>query len=173
MRTAEIEIEVKVDELLIVLDNDISHLEESLLRLDELRGLVIKRDEAGLGRLLEGIRVESDSYAANESNRRQIRKELAQFFGCQIEELTLSRLETQLGECKNAEVAARKAQLRSLARKLKTEHLSTAMLLADCARFNRMLLKSILSPGPSTATTYGCDGTVKTQGQTAFMNFQL
>jgi len=43
-------IEAKVDELLAVLDEDIRHVRASLLRLDELRSLVIKRDQAALGR---------------------------------------------------------------------------------------------------------------------------
>ena len=45
----------KVDELLAVLDKDIEHIQRSLSRLNELRRLVIKRDDTALGKLLESI----------------------------------------------------------------------------------------------------------------------
>jgi len=54
----------KVDELLVILDKDTQQIQESLSRLNELRSLVIKRDDAALGKLLERIQYESDSYRA-------------------------------------------------------------------------------------------------------------
>jgi hypothetical protein len=55
MKTAMIEIEDKVDQLLAVLDKDIQHIQDTLSTLNELRGLVIKRDDASLHKLLESI----------------------------------------------------------------------------------------------------------------------
>ncbi len=65
MKTTVINIENKVARLLTVLDRDILHIQQSLLRLDELRDLVVKRDDATLRRLLESIQSESKTYKEN------------------------------------------------------------------------------------------------------------
>jgi len=172
MKTSAIEIENKVDRLLAVLDRDIQHMEETLSRLNELRALVIKRDDASLGKLLESIRSESDSYKDNESKRRLLREELAIALGCSLEQMTLSRLEAELSGEKKIEVAQRKAKLRTLARNLMKEHLSTATLLSDCARFNRLLLKSIFELEGTGIMTYSPRGFNERQTNTAFVNLQ-
>ncbi len=89
MKIAASEIEDKVDELLVVLDRDIRHIQENLLRLNELRGLVIKRDEASLQKLLESIQSETNSYKDNELKRQSLREELETAFSCSIEQATL------------------------------------------------------------------------------------
>jgi hypothetical protein len=166
-------IEAKVDELLVVLDEDIRHVRASLLRLDELRSLVIKRDQAALGRLLEKIREESQEYSMNESKRESIRMEFAAGLRRPVGDVTLSRLESVLGDERRIEVAERKALLRSLMQKLKKEHARTAMLLSDCARFNSALLRSIIEPGNAGAGTYGSDGIKRVQANSVFVSLQL
>ena len=166
-------IEDKVDELLVVLDRDIRHLRETLSWLDELRSLVVRRDEKALGRLLDTIRAESDGYSDNGAARRRIREELAFALGCSVDEVTLSRLETALPPTKRAELISRKKLLRSLTRQLKSEHLKTMMLLSDCARFNSALLKGILELGRTGAITYASDGAARSQTDTAFVNLQF
>ena len=47
MRTSESDFEVLVDELVEVLDENIRQVKLTIVRLDELRSAVIKRDEAG------------------------------------------------------------------------------------------------------------------------------
>ena len=61
MKTTTVEIEDKVDELLILLDRDIQHMQQNLSWLNELRVLVVKREETDLGKLLGSIQTESDS----------------------------------------------------------------------------------------------------------------
>ncbi|MHC4417728.1 MAG: flagellar export chaperone FlgN [Planctomycetota bacterium] len=163
----------KIDELLVCLDRDIEHMEESLQRLDELRALVVKRDDATLSKLLEGIQAESDDYAANESRRQCIRKELARALGCGFEQVTLSKLEAVLGNEQRAEVAGRKAMLKSLVEKLRKEHLSTALLLSECAKFNGRLLRSVFNFVRAGTVTYNSDGSAKRQTDAAFMNLQF
>ena len=82
MKAAIVEIEDKVEKLLVCLDQDVQHMQESLQKLNEMRTLVIKRDEAALGKLLENLQGSSDSYRDNESNRKSIRNELAESLGC-------------------------------------------------------------------------------------------
>lgn len=173
MKLMATQIEDKIDELLAVLDKDIEHVQGSLSELNELRSLVIKRDDTTLGKLLGSIRAEADSYAANESKRQSIRRELAGAFGCNVEEMTLSRLETILPEGKKVQVADRKAKLRTLIQQLKKEHSSTAMLLSECARFNHLLLRTIFDLGKTGAATYSSNGAAKQQMATNLVNLQF
>jgi len=163
----------KIDELLVVLDKDIEHMQESLSRLSELRSLIVKHDDASLGGLLESIQAESDSYAANELKRLSIRKELAIAFDCNLEQMTLSRLEAALPEERKAQVTGRKAKLRSLTEELKKEHLGIALLLAECARFNNLLLKSIFDVEKTGVVYYSSNGSTSQQTDTAFVNLQF
>ena len=173
MKATAAEIEDKVDELLLCLDEDIQYIQESLSRLNELRSLVVKRDDVSLGKLLEGIQAKSDSYRNHELRRQSIRKELAIALGCGLEQMTLSRLETILPEEQNVQVAERKDKLQSLAKELKREHLSTALLLAECARFNRLLLKSIFDLGKAGIVYYDSNGSTKRQIDATFVNLKF
>ena len=173
MKAVTVEIEDKIGELLVVLDKDIQHIQESLLRLNELRSLLIKHNETDLGKLLESIQTESDSYRSHELKRESIRKELADALDCNLEQMTLSRLETVLPEEKKAQVTTKKLKLRALTKELKKEHLSTAMLLSNCARFNRQLLQSVFDLGEMEIVYYNSRGSTKQGVTEAFVNLQF
>jgi hypothetical protein len=173
MKAMAISIEDKVDELLLVLDEDIRHIQQSLSRLNELRSMVIKRDDVTLGKLLELIRSESEGYRSHELKRQSIRKELAGALGFGLAQMTLSTLEASLPKGKKEQVTEKKAKLTSLIRELKKEHLSTALLLSECARFNRMLLKGVFNLGNTKTVYYGSNGATKQQSNMAFVNLQF
>ncbi len=173
MEVTVVGIEDKIDELLLCLDEDARHIQQSLSRLDKLRAFVVKRDDASLGKLLESIQGESDSYSANELKRQSIRKELAAALDCNLRQMTLSRIEYELSGVKKAQVAERKAKLRSLTDELKKAHLGTMLLLSDCARFNNVLLKSVFDFGRTGTVTYNSNGSTKRQTDTAFVNLQF
>ncbi len=162
-----------VEELLAVLDGDIQHIQESLSRLNELRSLVVKHDNTTLGKLLESIQTESDSYKYNELKRQSVRRELATAFGCGLEQMTLSMLEAELTGEKKAQVAEKKAMLRLLTDQLKKEHLSTSLLLSDCVRFNNVLLKSIFELCKTDTITYDSNGFTKRQADSGFVNLRF
>jgi len=173
MKPAKTGIEGKVDELLLVLDEDIRHIQQSLSWLNELRSLIIKRDDASLGKLLELIRSESEGYRKHELHRQLIRKELAGALGCGLGQMTLSTLEAGLTKEKKDQVAEKKTKLHSLVKELKKEHLSTALLLSECARFNKMLLESVFNFGNTRTVYYGSNGATKQQNDMAFVNLQF
>jgi translation elongation factor EF-G len=173
MKEIAISVEDKVDELLAALDKDIQHIQQSLSRLDELRSLVIKRDDAALSKLLERIRDESDSYRSHELKRQSIRQEIAIAIGCNPEKMTLSALEARLSNVKREEAARKKTRLTSLIKKLKREHLSTTLFLSECARINRMLLNDVFKLGNAGTVYYGCKGATKRQSDMAFFNLQF
>jgi hypothetical protein len=173
MKPTAIAIENHVNELLICLDEDIRHIQKSLLLLNEMRKLVIKRDDIALGKLLQNIQSESDGYQSNELKRQSIRKELAKAFGFTIEQMTLSVLESSLPESKRVQITERKTRLRTLVDEYKKEHIGTAMLLAECARFNNLLLKSIFDFRRTEGVCYDSSGTAERESDTAFVNMQF
>jgi hypothetical protein len=173
MRTIESEIEEKVDELLECLNVDVRHMQESLSHLNELRGLVIKRDDAALGRLLESIRATSDRYAGHERTRQSKRKELANILGCELEQVTLSELASLVRQDARERISAMQAKLGSLAAELKNEHTSTSMLLSECARFNSFLLRSVFDLSHTGAVYYNSNGATKRHADKALMDLQL
>ncbi len=173
MKSTATEIEDKVDELLVCLDKDSQHIKESLSQLNRLRSLVIKRDDAGLGKLLEAIQTKSDNYKNNESQRQNLRKELANALGCKTKQMTLSALEASLPKEKKTQVTRKKEKLMSLVNELKKEYLSTALLLSECTRFNNLLLKSIFDFDKTGVVYYNSDGRTKRQTGMAFVNLQF
>jgi len=64
-------------------------------------------------------------------------------------------------------------ELKALTGELKKEHLRTALLLSECARFNSLLLRSIFDLGQTGAVYYNSNGATKRQMDTAFMNLQF
>jgi len=173
MKAAVVGIEDKVDRLLACLDQDVQHMQESLLQLNEMRRLVIKRDEAALGKLLESIQTEAGCNRDHELNRKSIRKELADSLGFGIEQMTLSTLQEFLPEAKKDHVIRIKAKLISLSAELKKEYLSTALLLSECARFNNLLLKGVFNLGKTESLHYNSNGETRRQIDMAFVNLQI
>jgi hypothetical protein len=173
MKAIVVDIEEKIDELLNCLEGDIEHIENSLLTLDKLRGFVIKHDKNALGKLLEKARNASTKYRIHERKRQQVRSKLAKLLNCSGKDITLSNLETVVSDQKKGLVVQTKIKLNTLTRKFLKEYTNTAMLLSECTRFNRLILKSIFNFGNTDAVVYDADGTAKEQNQRAFMDLQL
>jgi len=173
MRSIATDIELLVDELLKTLDVDVRRLQNSLMLLDELRRLVIKRDEAGLRRLLKEIQIELKTAAEVNSKRELAREKLAGILGWEAGKTTLSRLETVVSEEHRTGIAARRAQLMSLTYSLRTEYSRTAVLLSECTRFNRLLLDNILASARTAGVIYASDGSTRQQSDSAFVNMQF
>jgi hypothetical protein len=165
--------ETKVTALLEVLDTDIRHVETVLSRLDALRALLIRRDDEGLKCLLEDLQWQSEARLANERKRQALRGELAAQLGCRAEELTLSALKGKLPGPSRSAVAERQMRLKMLVEQLKREHTLTTLLLADCARFNRSLLRALFGLAGRGNVTYSSSGAAQPQGGAALMNLQL
>jgi flagellar biosynthesis/type III secretory pathway chaperone len=166
--------------LLDVLDEDIRHLEYTLARLDTLRALLIKKEDAALQRLLEEVRRRAEIYQANEQKRQQLRRDLAADLECPPGEVTLSRLAAELsgstrlegGRHYGAAVAERQTRLRSLAARLKREYTLTVVLVRDCVRFNHSLLDIFLGSS-GRGTTYSPTGAARSAPGAALMNMKL
>jgi hypothetical protein len=166
-------VDTKVEQFLAVLDEDIRHLETTLSRLDALRSLLIKRDDTALEKLLGEVRGQGQECSANERMRQSLRTALARSLGWSGSRLTLSGLRAVLPEPQRAAVTARQEQLKSLVARLHREYTLTAVLVADCARFNRMLLTTLLGPAGQWGITYRPNGAARQQANAVTMSLQL
>lgn len=163
----------KVDALLAVLDEDIRHAQTSLSLLDTLRTLLIKRDETALAELLTDLRQEAEVHAHNERQREHSRQELAEELQCGVQDVTLSMLKDRLSGPRQVAVAQRQTLLKSLTADLKREYTLTAMLVADCAQFNRSLMRVFFGLDGKGSMTYGANGTAKHRSGTALVNMHF
>lgn len=163
----------RVAELLDVLDRDIQHVEATLLWLDALRTLLIKRDDRALETLLADIHRQGETYAGIEQRREQLRRELAADLGWPRSDVTLSGLLTRLTEPARTRLAERQTRLRVLISQLKREHTLTSVLIADCASFNRSLLRAFFGPAGQAGTTYSSAGAPRHPAGMSLLNMQF
>ena len=169
-----LEIERKVDKLLECLDKDVQQIRQNISYLNEMRSLIIKRDDAALDKLLQSVQEISEVYKDNETDRQSIRKELADLLSCSIEQITLSKVEENLPETSRKRVIETRENLRSLIEVLRREYSSTVMLVSECARFNKLLLRSIFDLGKTGTFSYDARGTTRRQdGEAALMNVKF
>jgi len=166
-------VKMNVERLLAVLDEDVRHLETTLTQLDALRGLLIKRDDAALDQLLGEIRGRTEAYAANEQMRQALRGDLALALGCDMSRLTLSKLQSMLPEQHQTALAARQTKLVSLIAELKREYTLTAVLVSDCARFNRTLVRTFFGAAGQAGVTYSPSGQARQRTNATLMSLQL
>jgi len=163
----------KAEALVLLLDRDIDFLTENLARMDTLRSMVVKRQDQDLSRLLDTIRIDSETYALHESERNLLRQEIAELMACDMQAMTLTSLAQLLGPPLSHLLGQRKQTLRELTDQLREEHLMTRWLLKDCARFNTVLFNALFHAGQNNAQTYTMKGrTEQHQGQ-SLMNLQF
>jgi hypothetical protein len=172
MITLNVQIDDLVDELLNILDEDSSQVKVTLERLNRLRAAVIKRDEEDIKALLDTVMEDEPCYSRVETRRQEIRKELAEILGCTFEQMNLTYLCSKLPEEKSIMIADKQHELRGLTEKLRIEHMCTSMLLKECARLNKMLLKSIFSESKESVT-YNSVGNPSWEMRKGLVNFRL
>ncbi|MDH7598954.1 MAG: hypothetical protein QHH07_04870 [Sedimentisphaerales bacterium] len=131
-------------QLLDVLDADAQYLGQGILLLDQLRQLLVRHELAGLEAMLNQIRTTVDTHSLRELARTQLRGKLAGLLGCSAQQVTISTLAASLPQPWKDRLIYARANLQGLTKRLRQEYYATAMLLADCARFNQSLLASIL-----------------------------
>lgn len=160
----------KVDALLGALDEDIRSTESTLSQLDVLRGLIIKRDDKALETLLHDLREEAEFRLAAIRRRETIRKELAEELGCDLRAMTLSALCRVLVDPQRQAVVDRQSRLKDLVARLKREYALTTALVADCARFNRSLMRVFFGQDHQGKATYNARGMVSRRANVSLVN---
>jgi hypothetical protein len=173
MNTTMTQLSERIDELLRILERDIEHIEQSVEQLDELRTLVIKRNDSGLNELLGQIHVQSQQCAQNQQMREQVRDQIAVALDWPLEHVRLGKLQEVLPEHQAARVAQMRQRVIEAVGRLRREHSGTSMLLADLARFNGMILNWILEAEQGRGVTYDARGGRSRSGNVAFVNLQF
>ena len=166
-------LEVKVDALLAILDDDIRHVEATISHLDRLRALLIKREDRALEQLLGELPEHEQAQARTEQRRQALRRELADELGYGAQRLTLSALQRALSGPRRAAVADRQTQLKSRLGQLKREYTLTHALVAECARFNRSLMRVFFGADADRKATYGATGVVQHQTGAGLVSLHL
>jgi hypothetical protein len=70
-------------------------------------------------------------------------------------------------------LAERQTRLKVLIAQLKREHALTSLLIADCAKFNRSLLRVFFGPAGKAGTTYNAAGAAQHPTGAALVNMQF
>lgn len=167
-----IDLTQKTRDLLSILQRDIDHIEWTILKLNQLRGFVIKRNEKGLLSLLEEIQTEAQEYSINEQTRNKTREQIAKEMGCPAEQLTLSALGNSIDEPLKSALGQIQKNIKAAAVNLNKEYFLTASLLKDCSRINSVLLKIIFEGGRSLVC-YNSAGQTTRQQDASFMSMRL
>lgn len=157
-------------ELHEILDLEQQRMEQTLGQLDELRSAVIRRDETGLQDLLNQIQIRQNDFSGLDQRRQTLRRRLAERIGCPESQLNLTRLIRGLPAEQGDPLRQRQQQLRKQIRELKMEHHLTGLLLADCARLNRMLLRAMLG---GVGDSYNAQGRSNWQVQDRLVSVQM
>jgi hypothetical protein len=131
-------------ELNEVLDQEQQRVALTLIQLDALRSALIRRDETGLHELLTRIQAQQGEFSLLDQRRQQVRQQLAERIECDPDQLNLTRLIRALPAEQSDALRQRQQQLYMQIRQLKTEHHLTGLLLAECTRLNRALLRALL-----------------------------
>lgn len=167
----EKQMEKDIVELLEVIDADIVNIERDIKVLDELRKSLVTQNEQNMLRLLYVVRLSIQNRQGNEARRFRVRKRLADTLGIAVEKLTLSKLHSFVEEPYQTALAEKKNVLSRMVERFKTEHETTVFLLSDSARFNSLLLRSLISLSSTESVTYK-PGKVSRANGAAFVNTQ-
>jgi len=152
MVVENVELDELVEQLMAVLDEDAAQIRSTLARLDALRAAVIKRDEETLRSQLEAIQEESECSRRIEMKRQRIRRQLAEILGCDIGSMNLSALCSVCAPEQRRRIRRQQEQLGRLAGEFRMAHTYTTILLRECSRLNRMLLRQIVGQSAQTVT---------------------
>ncbi|MBE0535197.1 MAG: hypothetical protein IH624_05960 [Phycisphaerae bacterium] len=162
----------QIERLLEVLDEDAAHIRSTLEHLNALRAAIIKRDEVALGDLLEAVQNEGRHRLHAELRRQRICSDIAELTGTPAETVNLSRLCDMSTDGLRSRVQARQAELKQLVQTLRMEHTCTMILMRECSRLNKMLLKGLLGRGGETVM-YTARGSETWQPQNDMVNIKL
>lgn len=168
-----LDIERWVLELLMVLKQESDALAQVEAWLEELRERVMQRDESALEALLKDIQARHGRMPELEHKRQAIRASLATVLNLPAEQLTLTVLEGQLTGALQEQVSCMKTQLQHQTEALRLTCRGTVMFLAECARFNRLLLDRVFDNTHERVTTYSPRGNAEHQRSSALVNMQF
>lgn len=145
-------------DLTLILDEQIELVEQRLAHMHRLAGTILSRDEKAMEQLLGEMEQAQQTQALADVKLSAIRHNLARAAGLPPKDVSLSGLLPRLSSGQAAPIRRRRELILQLTGELRKQHLSTAILLCECSRVNRLMLDALLG-GPQSVGTYQSDGT--------------
>jgi flagellar biosynthesis/type III secretory pathway chaperone len=146
-----------IGQLLEILDEEIRLLDLRRDQLAQLGSSLARRDETGTERLLDQIEQAQEAQQQTDARLASNRTMLAQTLGWTDGELRLADLIDALPAGVSIAVSQRRSRIIELAEQVKNENLKAAMVLAECAHLNHLMLQAIMPPA-TQVDTYGSGG---------------
>ena len=139
------------------LDRQIGLLSLREAELDALSESIIANDNDRMEQVLEEMARSRQCQAQADAQFQAARDELAGHLGWPAGKTRLERLLGMVGKSDRRLLAQRRRQVIDLAERIRRKHRQTAVLLAECARINRLLIECIVGPD-QRVTVYGQRG---------------
>ncbi|GEM_PF-807988 len=139
------------------LDCQIDLLSRREAELDALSESIIANDNDRMERVLEEMTRSRQHQALADAQFQAARDELAEHLGWPAGKTRLERLLGMVGQSDRRILAQRRRQVTDLAERIRRKHRQTAVLLAECARINRLLIECIVG-SDKRVTVYGQRG---------------
>ena len=146
-----------VDQLLTVLDEEIDLLDLRRIQMEELHDLILHSDENRMECLLREIEEAQQRQFKADNTLASVRTALACLIGEPNGKIRLEQILPHLELPARRAVSEKRQELIRLAQKLREQHLTTAMLLIESLRVNRLLLEGMF-PKQEVLQTYDASG---------------
>ena len=167
-------LQLKVDELIVVLEKDAELIEKSLARLNELRVSLIRRNLDAMNQILLLVKEEAENRTSNDIIRDRIRGELSDILGCDVKSMKIGVLGNYLCEQQRDRLFEKRQVLLNLTKRMYTEHNLTNRLVSEYSKLNHRFLESIFYPkSQNKPSVYDASGKVDRDADSAFMNVKL
>ncbi len=151
------------------LDRQIDLLGRREAELDALSESIIANDNDRMEQVLDDMARSRQCQEQADAQFQAARDELAGSLGWPAGKTRLERLLGVVGQSDRRLLAQRRRQVTGLAERIRRKHRQTSVLLAECARINRLLIECIVGPD-RRVTVYGQRGTQHWRGCGSLMD---
>ena len=155
------------------MDEEIELLELKGKHLEALSEAILGRDDESLSVLLGQMEQAQQLQTATDERLSAIRLEIANVQAWPVEMVTATRLASQLSGQARSMIEDSRRRIVELAEQVRKQHLETALLLAECARINRMLLEGLFGQQSQPLKTYSRDGNSTWRPETGVVDAEL
>jgi flagellar biosynthesis/type III secretory pathway chaperone len=146
-----------LDQLVAALDRELALLERRERQTDELRQAIIQADDVEMEALLDRMGEADREQSLVDAEVGSLRAAISAMLDPRAPTMKLSEMVKRLPPERSGGIERRRELIVRKIDDLRQLHVETAVLLAECARINRMLLDTMLR-GSSTVITYDARG---------------
>ena len=161
-----------IEELISFLDNQSEHVQKMIEFLDEFRKALIRRDLPVLQDMQTQLEQELEIRVQLDQSQRNLQRKLSGILECPDEEACLSALCRLLDSPLRETIQQRQRHLNEQILHLRQQHLSTELLLRECARMNRRFLEMIVGTDEK-GKTYDAQGRCAWNTRQGLMSVKL